>query len=109
MTLGGRMYYVEEAKYMEGRVRTFEYKLTNYLIQGSAADQTKAAMTWYCENTKHGRLLLSVHDELVIECPIEYQDEEAALLEHAMNNAFGDVLEYTIVSTEARGANFGAL
>ena len=109
MTLGGRMYFVEEAKYMEGRVRTFEYKLTNYLIQGSAADQTKAAMEWYCKSTKHGRLLLSVHDELVIECPVEHQDTEAALLEQAMTNAFGDTLDYHIISTEARGFNFGVL
>jgi len=109
MTLGGRMYFVEEAKYMEGRVRTFEYKLTNYLIQGSAADQTKAAMEWYCKSTKHGRLLLSVHDELVIECPVGHQDTEAALLEQAMTNAFGDTLDYHIISTEARGTNFGVL
>jgi len=109
MTLGGRMYYVETAKFMEGRVRTFEYKLTNYLIQGSAADQTKQAMAWYCENTKHGRLLISVHDELVIECPVEYQDEESDLLNQAMTNAFGDTLDYHIISTEARGYNFGAL
>jgi len=66
-------------------------------------------MSWYCENTKHGRLLISVHDELVIECPVEHQDEESDLLNQAMTNAFGDTLDYHIISTEARGYNFGAL
>ena len=108
-TLGGRHYFVEEPKLVQGRVRTFEYKLINYLIQGSAADQTKAAMEYYCKNTKHGKLLLSVHDELVIECPIEHQEEESQLLSIAMATAFSDILEYTSITTETRGFNFGEL
>jgi DNA polymerase-1 len=108
-TLGGRKYYAEKPAVRNGQLRTFSYKLTNYLIQGSAADQTKQAMLYYATHTKHGRLTLSVHDEIVIQCPIQYQDEEAALLEHAMNTSFQNVLEYKIISTESRGFSFGEL
>lgn len=108
-TLGGRQYYAEEPKVVAGRMRTFEYKLTNYLIQGSAADQTKRAMLNYAKQTKHGRLYLSVHDEILIECPIEHQDEEAALLEQCMNGSYADTLDYIIISTEARGRSYADL
>jgi len=108
-TLGGRRYYAEKPAMKNGILRTFAYKLTNYLIQGSAADQTKEAMLYYATHTKHGRLVLTVHDEIVIECPIEHQDEEAALLEKAMNTSFQDRLDYQIISTESRGYNFGEL
>ena len=105
-TLGGRRYYAETPKVVDGKLRTFEYKLTNYLIQGSAADQSKQALIYYAEHTKHGKIVISVHDEVVIECPIEHQDEEAAILERAMNGSFQETLDYKIISTEARGFNF---
>jgi DNA polymerase I len=108
-TLGGRDYYCETAKVMGGRLRTFEYKLINYLIQSSAADQSKQAMIDYATRTKHGRLYLMVHDEILIECLTEHQDEEAALLAECMNNSFQSMLDYQIISTEARGQSYGDL
>jgi DNA polymerase I-like protein with 3'-5' exonuclease and polymerase domains len=105
-TLGGRRYYTEQPAFRDGRLRTFEYKLTNYLIQGSAADQTKEAMVEFLQRTSTGKLVLSVHDELVIECPIEHQAEEAALLAKCMNSSFQNTLEYQIISTEACGHSF---
>jgi DNA polymerase-1 len=108
-TLGGRRYYAETPKVVNGRLQTYSFKLTNYLIQGSAADQSKQALIDYAANTKHGQIVLSVHDEIVIECPIEHQDEEAALLAQAMNGSFQDILDYEIISTEARGPNFAAV
>ena len=108
-TLGGRRYYAETPKVINGRLQTYSFKLTNYLIQGSAADQSKQALIDYAANTKHGQIVLSVHDEIVIECPIEHQDEEAALLAQAMNGSFQDILDYEIISTEARGPNFAAV
>lgn len=108
-TLGGRRYYAETPKVINGKLQTYSFKLTNYLIQGSAADQSKQALIDYAANTKHGQIVLSVHDEIVIECPIEHQDEEAALLAQAMNGSFQDILDYEIISTEARGPNFAAV
>ena len=42
-TWGGRLYYVEESKYVEkfNRNMDFSYKMLNYLCQGSGADFTK--------------------------------------------------------------------
>ena len=105
-TLGGRQYYVETAKYMEGRLRTFEYKLTNYLIQGSAADQTKQAMLSYCQRTKHGRLTFSVHDQLVIQCAPEHVEEESKLLQDCMVGSFADVLDCPFIADIDIGNNF---
>lgn len=108
-TIGGRHYYVQKPAVVNGSFKTFEYKLANYKIQGSAADQTKEAMIRYASKTKHGQLLLTVHDQLVIQCPIEHQDAEAMLLEWAMNGAFQEELRYTITSDESRGYNFANL
>jgi DNA polymerase-1 len=105
-TLGGRQYFVETAKYMEGRMRTFEYKLVNYLIQGSAADQTKAAMLAYCQRTEHGRLTFSVHDQLVIQCAPEHVEKESWLLQDCMVGAFADVLDCPMIADIDVGNNF---
>ena len=108
-TLGGRLYYAEQPKSVGGMLKSFEYKLINYLIQGSAADQTKMAMIRYGENTEHGELCLSVHDELVAQCDIPHEADEAVTLEWAMNGSYLDTLDYEVVSTGASGYNFGAL
>lgn len=63
-TWGGRLYYVEEPRMIMGRMRSFEYKLLNYLIQGSAADVTKQAMI-NVDEACDGRLVLQVYDELM--------------------------------------------
>ena len=108
-TLAGRQYYVESPKVIDGRLRTFEYKLTNYKIQGSAADQCKEAMYLYSKNTKSGELVLTVHDQLVAQVPIGEEEREMAVLEGAMNGAFQDVLQYKIISDSATAMTFGDL
>lgn len=108
-TLGGRMYHVQAPAVVQGRIRTFEYKMANYKIQGSAADQVKQAMLTFYETTRTGMLVLTVHDELVMQCPIVDADQEAALLASAMNGSFQDVLKYEIRSDEQRGYNFAEL
>lgn len=105
-TLGGRQYYAQKPAVVKGMWRSFEYKMTNYLIQGSAADATKQAMLDYCRKTKFGKLTLSVHDELVVQAPIEHMEAESALLEACMNGSFQDVLKYKVISTGSTGTNF---
>jgi len=105
-TLGGRQYYAQKPAVVKGMWKSFEYKLTNYLIQGSAADATKQAMLAYCQKTKHGQLVLTVHDELVIQVDTEHAETEAALLEACMNGSFQDVLKYKVISTGSQGLNF---
>ena len=108
-TLGGRRYYSQQPAVVNGVMRSFEYKLTNYKIQGSAADQTKQAMIDFCESTTNGELVLSVHDQLVIQCPIEYLSSERAVLEKAVNGSFQEVLKYEVRSDESVGYNFAEL
>lgn len=108
-TLAGRQYYVESPKVMDGRLRTFEYKLANYKIQGSAADQTKQAMYAYDANTKCGELVLSVHDQTVAQVPEDQVEEEMTILEEAMDGSFQDVLRYKIISDPAIASHFGGL
>ena len=86
-TLGGRHVRMEPPKIINGRLREFDYKGVNLLIQGSAADQAKAAMLLYQKKRLGSRLLLSVHDELVISAPIEHIEREAETLMWSMCNA----------------------
>ena len=90
-TWGNRHYYVETPKMIQGRMVSFEYKLLNYLIQGSAADVTKQALINYNKIKKHGRFLITVHDEINISCPKEHYEEEMALLREAMESIKLDV------------------
>ena len=80
-TQGGRRYYTEPPLVLpNGHVQTFEYKLLNYLIQGSAADCTKQAIINYDQVKKHGRLLCTVHDEINLSVPTKAVKSEMKLL-----------------------------
>lgn len=84
-TWGGRQYYVEPPRVIEGRIVNFEYKCVNTLIQGSAGDCTKEGLIRFFEQQKRSgetleqiiqrlvkmgwRMLLQVHDELVSSVP----------------------------------------
>jgi DNA polymerase I len=66
-TWGGRKYYREPHP-----ERDLSYKLLNYLIQGSAADQTKQSMIdWDGARPADNVLLAAVHDEINISVPDE--------------------------------------
>ena len=88
-TLGGRKIKGEPPKIVMGRLRRFDYKMVNLLIQGSSADQAKQAMVDYHADPVNnpGRLLLSVHDELVVTAPADKIDLAAQRLAHIMCNA----------------------
>ena len=66
-TWGGRIIPVQPPKQNDdGSVWTFNYKLVNHLIQGTAADQTKESIIRHEEDpNKVGRFLMTVHDENV--------------------------------------------
>lgn len=69
-TWGGRIYLSEPPKIIDGRLRDFHYKLLNYLVQGSAADQTKDCINEW-DDTRDGSaiFLATVHDEINISAP----------------------------------------
>jgi len=105
-TWGGRIYYTEPPKIIDGEERTFEYKLLNYLIQGSAADCTKQALINYDSIKKDGRFLVTVHDEINISAPKRAAKSEMKLLREAMEGVKFDV---PMLSDGKSGESWGAL
>lgn len=108
-TWGGREYYCEEPKMSEkfSRMVSFEYKLLNYLIQGSAGDVTKEAIIRYHElPNREGRMIVNVHDEVDISAPKAVFKEEMMRLREVMESIEMDVL---MLSDGEYGPNWGAL
>lgn len=68
-TWGGRKYFCEESRWDEATQRrwSFEYRMLNLKIQGSAADCTKQAMLNYHELGYDDKwpMILQVHDSLL--------------------------------------------
>ena len=86
-TWGGRRYHVEPSRIINGRLRTFAYKLLNVLIQGSAADVIKEAIVRYCETChEDARMILTVHDELVTLAPTALARQDMDTLRTAMES-----------------------
>lgn len=107
-TWGGRLYDVEPPKYVDGKYREFYYKLINILIQGGAADMMKFAIAQYYHHPKRkGRLVLTVHDELVVSVKKRFVKSEMKLLKTCMENHPGWDLK--ILSDGKTGENFGEL
>lgn len=56
------------------------YKATNYIVQGTAADILKRAMINIAENIypkfPGTEILLTLHDELIVEVPLEFHSKE---------------------------------
>lgn len=90
-TWGGRIYYAEPPKVIDGRLREFAYKLLNYLIQGSAADQTKQSIIDWDDSNDHSIFLATVHDEINISAPEDSWEFEMEILKEAMNKDRFDV------------------
>jgi DNA polymerase I-like protein with 3'-5' exonuclease and polymerase domains len=71
-TWGGRLYHVEPPKVIQGKRQTYEYKMINYLVQGSAADITKEVICQWWEGggaSMGARFLLTVYDEINLSAP----------------------------------------
>ena len=91
-TWGGRVYFSEPPKAVDGRIRDFAYKLLNFLIQGSAADQTKESIAEWEDTRKwYDVFLATVHDEINTSAPKEYAVESMACLKAAMDKDRLDV------------------
>jgi DNA polymerase-1 len=86
-----------------------EREAINAPIQGTAADIMKIAMLKIPPALKaaglKGKMLLQVHDELVLECPEKELEQTARIVQDTMTNAFPLSIP---LSTEARyGKNWG--
>jgi len=88
-----RRRYLPELTSAKFPIRSFGERVAmNMPIQGTAADIMKIAMIKvYREIKKRGlkaKLILQVHDELLIDAPLDEKDEVVSLLRECMENAF---------------------
>lgn len=93
-TWGGRIYFPEPRAKIDGKWKTFEYKLINYLVQGSSADLTKECLIrWYNhpDRDPRTRFLVTVYDEINITCPKDCWEDQMALLRECMDDVELDV------------------
>jgi DNA polymerase-1 len=110
--LGRRRYFPNLKGSVNQVVRAREEReAINAPIQGTAADIMKIAMIKIppalAKAGLHGRMLLQVHDELVMECPPTELDEMVQVVRNIMENAFKLDIPLT---TEARsGTNWDEL
>jgi DNA polymerase I-like protein with 3'-5' exonuclease and polymerase domains len=88
-TWGGRIIPVEPPKIINNRWCEFNYKLVNYLIQGSSADQTKESVIRYHDEPHAGTFLMTVHDEGVFSVPVDCIHEEVECIKYAMEDIDG--------------------
>ncbi len=91
-TLYGRRRYLPELKSSNFNLRSFGERVAlNMPIQGTAADIMKLAMIRAHSALKasglDAKLLLQVHDELIVECPAENAEAVAEILKREMENA----------------------
>jgi DNA polymerase-1 len=91
-TWGGREVFCEPSKFIEGRRIDFDYKLVNYLVQGSGADCIKDAIIAYYERKpKDHHLILNVYDQLTVDCPRRQAVMGMRVLREAMEGVKFDV------------------
>lgn len=91
-TLTGRRRFIPEIKSSNINLRQFgERAAMNMPLQGSSADIIKIAMINVHRRLKDeglkAKLILQVHDELVLDCPEEEAERAAAILKYEMENA----------------------
>lgn len=92
-TLFGRRRAVPDIDSKNFNVRSAAERIAmNTPIQGTAADIIKIAMVRVCDRLKRegleSRLILQVHDELILEAPLREKDAAAKILTEEMENAF---------------------
>jgi DNA polymerase I len=89
-TLFGRVRYIPEIHNKSFTVRgNAERMATNAPIQGTAADILKLAMIALDKRLDDAApMLLTVHDEIVIEVPEPHADEVAGIVKETMENIF---------------------
>jgi len=106
-TWGGRVYFAEPGKIVAGRMRSFYYKLINYLCQGSAADITKEALIrWDSDDRVEARFLVTVYDEINASAAKKDRVRQMQLLKEHMESIKLDLL---MLSSGKYGPNWGTL
>lgn len=88
-----------------------EREAINAPIQGTAADIMKMAMIKIPPALEqaglHGKMLLQVHDEVVLECPQDELDETVRVVRKAMETAYR--LDIPLLTEARSGQNWGEM
>jgi DNA polymerase I - 3''-5'' exonuclease and polymerase domains len=110
--LGRRRYFPELRNPPTPQVRArAEREAINAPIQGTAADILKVAMIRLPDELKrnnlHSRILLQVHDELLLECPKEELQKTVEVVSRTMQNAYQ--LSIPLETDAAWGSNWSDL
>jgi len=110
--LGRKRYFPQLKNPVTAQVRSrAEREAINAPIQGTAADILKIAMIRLpgaIEKAKlHAKMLVQVHDELLLECHEDELDETIRVVREVMENAFE--LEIPLETDVAWGKNWGDL
>jgi DNA polymerase-1 len=100
-TIWGRKCYIAGINDKNGAIRQFsERAAINAPLQGSAADIIKKAMIVFADKIKSenlkARMLLQVHDELIIEAPENEAEKVAAMLKKIMEGAVSLSIPITV-------------
>lgn len=111
-TVFGRRRYIPEILSSNFTVRSAAERMAaNHPLQGTAADIMKMAMIAIAHSDleqKYGaKMLLQVHDELILESPLERAAEAAASIKEYMENVYQ--LDAPLVAETAVGNSWGDL
>ena len=109
LTLMGRRRYLPELTASNAMVREFGKRAAmNTPVQGTAADIIKLAMVRVDEGLRReglqSRLILQVHDELLLECPPEEVEAASRILQEAMEGVI--TLSVPLSAEVHQGANW---
>ncbi len=108
-TIAGRIRFFPELTSSRYPIRSFgERAAMNMPLQGSASDIIKIAMLRVAEELKKNgmdaKIILQVHDELIIDCPNEEVDKVKELLKNCMESAIK--LNVPLIANVSVGKNW---
>ncbi len=100
-TLFGRRRYLPEIHSSNFNLRSFGERVAmNMPIQGTAADIIKIAMIKVYNRLKtdktNSRLIMQVHDELIVEAPVDKSEKVCKILKEEMENAVSFSVPLTV-------------
>ena len=100
-TLFGRRLHIPHCRSKDSGLRARAHRQSvNYKIQGSAADLMRLAITAVDCDLRNAepraKLLLSVHDELVLECPRSEAERTASEVKRIMEECSSDWVDWRV-------------
>ena len=106
-TMLGRRRYIPELAAQNKNIKNFGERIAkNSPIQGSSADIIKKAMINVSRKLSDSgfdaKLILQVHDELIVECSKDCADEVLALLKYEMENAVEISIPLTVEANKGK-------